>query len=163
VVLRALENELGAFKRVHSDGFAQLHFEFAGGTVTTAGGMVLDATLRPEAPLAVADALGMGASLGRGPSLDGRGESFENGELVYDAGSHVLDRAIIGTPSGPVELSAAVLEVALFRELGAFESATPESWKDEGEVTRLRFARGSVVVNAAGGICDVHVERRMPV
>lgn len=162
VVLRALENELGVFKRVNSDGFAQLHFEFSKGSVTTAGGQVLEATLPAGGPQAVADALGMGVSLGRGPSLTGHGESFAEGELVYDSTRHVLSRAIIGTPEGPVELSAAVIEVALFRELGAFESSSSENWENEGALTRLRFARGSIVLGADGGIRDVQIERRMP-
>jgi hypothetical protein len=54
-----------------------------------------------------------------------------------------------------------VLEVALFRELGAFRGTADETWDGSG-VTRFRFARGAVVLDGDGQVLQVRLDRRVP-
>jgi peptidoglycan hydrolase-like protein with peptidoglycan-binding domain len=164
VILRAMENGLGAFRNVNSDGFAQLHFGFEGGTVTSAGGQVLHAARSGDACTEIAEQLGLGRRVGR--SVGGAPElgaelTYQHGKLVYDQGqvlSHVMFQEG-DDPRGSVMIPREVLEIALFRELGEFKGAALASMEDGSPVTRFRFARGYVLLDADREVRMVASER----
>lgn len=165
VILRAMENGLGAFRNVNSDGFAQLHFGFEGGTITSAGGQVLHAARNSAACTEIAEQLGLGRRVGRSvgeaPEL-GAELTYQHGKLVYDQGqvlSHVLFQEGEDDPRGSVMLPREVLEIALFRELGEFKGAALTSMEDGSAVTRFRFARGFVLLDADREVRMVQSER----
>lgn len=164
VILRAMENGLGAFRNVNSDGFAQLHFGFEGGAVTSAGGQVLHAARSNDACTEIAEELGLGRRVGR--SVGGAPElgaelTFQHGKLIYDQGQ-VLSHVIYEDGENPlanVMIPREVLEIALFSELGEFQGAAMTSMEDGSPVTRFRFARGFILLDADREVRMVQAER----